>query len=259
MRIEQSTDPNCTIIWSTWKDNKFLDKEYQEYLAGLEKEDQYFYGIYTLGEWTPINVVGRIYKKYVDTLEGNLYKYEYKPELPIILCCDFNVDPMKWALMQNINGSDYLFDEVVQYDTITENMAKEIDRRYPGKRFIIYGDYTGNYRSTRSRKTEYDLIKEYLRNSDVRIKPNPPIMDRINAMHWRICNKEGVRRFFIDPKCEHARKDFREVILKPGTHEEEQTVINNKKELSHIQAEVGYYMEFNYSLRGQPRAVLTRR
>ena len=253
MRLEQSKDPDCTIFWSSYHDNEFCDEQYKKELLKLENEDEYYYNVYTLGLWTPLNVVGQIYKKYVDKLEpdGNLAEFNYNENLPLILCCDFNVDPMKWAFIQNLYGNDYIIDELVQYDTYTEKMAEEVQKRYGDRRYIIYGDYTGTYRSTRSAHTEYQLIQQYLGNSEIRVKPNPPIMDRINATHWRICNKEGKRRLFINPKCTHARNDFRRTIYKPGTHEEEQTIINGKKELSHIQAEVGYYCEYEHSLKGR--------
>jgi len=254
MRIEKSKYPNTTIIWTNYKDNKFLDEEYKQQLEQLEREDEYYYNVYTKGLWTPLNVVGQIYKKYVDKPEpeGNLAEFDYNKSLPLILCCDFNVDPMKWAFIQNLYGNDYVIDELVKYDTYTEKMAEEVYIRYGDRRYIIYGDFTGTYRSTRSAHTEYQLIQQHLRNCEIRVKPNPPIMDRINATHWRICNKEGKRRLLINPKCTHTRNDFRRTIFKPGTHEEEQTEINGKKELSHLQAAIGYYCEYEYSLKGKP-------
>jgi len=254
MRLEQSKDPDCTILWSSYHDNKFCDEQYKAELIKLEREDEYYYNVYTLGLWTPLNVVGQIYKKYVDKLEpdGNLAEFEYKKELPLILCCDFNVDPMKWALIQNLYGNDYVIDEIVQEDTYTDKMAEEVLSKYGNRKYNVYGDYTGTYRSTRSNKNEYEIMKRYLPNMETFLKPPPPITDRIYATHWRICNKEGKRRLFVNPKCTHTRKDFRSTVYKKGTHEEEQTVINNKKELSHLQAAIGYYCEYNYSLRGKP-------
>ncbi len=249
MRIEESKDSDAEIVWTNYRDNKFLDKEYEKELQKLEREDEYYYSVYTLGLWTPLRIEGRIYKKYVDKFhpEGNLRRYDYNPQLPLYVCCDFNVAVMKWALIQCLHGEDYVFDEIIGYDTYTEQQAKQLKEQYGNREYIIQGDFTGSYRSTKSAHTEYQMIEEILSNVDIRIKSNPPIMDRINATNWRLCNKENKRRLFVDPRCEHTRKDFMRVCFKEGKHEEEQTA-----ELSHISSAIGYRMEYEYSLKGKP-------
>ena len=260
MRLEQSKDNDCSIIWSSYHDNKFCDEQYKAELQKLESEDEYYYKVYTLGEWTPLNVVGQIYKKFIDkpVPDGNIAEYEYNPQLPLIVCCDFNVNPMKWAFIQKLQGNDYVFDELVQYDTYTERMAKEVLSRYGNRSYLIYGDYTGSYRSTKSSKTDYDIIEQIL-NIDKRIKPNPSIMDRINAVNWRLCNKDGVRRLLITKNCIHTIKDFQRVVFKEGKREEEQITKDGMNELTHISSAIGYYCEYEYSLKGKPYAELFRR
>ena len=158
MRLEQSKDPDCTIFWSSYHDNEFCDEQYKKELLKLENEDEYYYNVYTLGLWTPLNVVGQIYKKYVDKLEpdGNLAEFNYNENLPLILCCDFNVDPMKWALIQNSNGTDIVFDEIVMADTDTETCAKELLNKYGKVYYKFFGDYSGTFRHTSSPSTDYE-------------------------------------------------------------------------------------------------------
>ena len=254
MRLEQSKDPDCDIFWSTYQDNKFCDEQYKQQLEKLINESEYYYGVYVQGKWMPLDISGQIYKKYIDKLspEGNLQKFDYIPQLPLNIFCDFNVDPMKWAFGQTMQGNDFIFEELVQYDTYTERMALSVKERFGQRQYIVYGDYTGSYRSTKSAHTDYEIIKQVLGNVILKIKPNPPLVDRQNATHWRICNLEGIRRLFIDPKCEHTRKDFRQTRFKEGTREEEQTIIDNKKELSHLTCAIGYYCDYEYSLKGKP-------
>lgn len=252
MRLEKSKDPNCTIIWSSYKDNKFNDAQYKEILDNYVNEDEYYYNVYTLGLWTPLNVTGRIYKKFTDDWypKGNITDLEYQAQLPLIICCDFNVNPMKWAMIQKVNGVDYVVDELVQADTHTEKMAKALLERYGRREYIIYGDSTGSARSVTSSRTNYEIIKDVLGFVDLRIKGcNPPVQDRYNAVNMRLCNIEGKRRLLINSKCNNAIRDFRLVVYKEGTGKEEQ---KPGSDLTHISSAIGYYCEYEYSLRGKP-------
>lgn len=42
---------NCTIIETTYKDNKFLDDEAKKVLEGFKQTDPYYYMVYCLGQW----------------------------------------------------------------------------------------------------------------------------------------------------------------------------------------------------------------
>lgn len=255
--FENPPDPeNIFTQNTTYLDNiKFLDQEYIDILEGLVNEDDNYYNIYTKGKWGSLDVRGKIYKKYDDKL--NIAEYEYNKELPIIVCCDFNVDPMKWALIQHVNGIDYIFDEIVKADTDTESTVKELYNRYGKANYKVYGDYSGTFRSTRSRSTDYDIIKQYLPGADIRIQPNPAVTDRINAMNWRLCNKEGKRRLLVDPKCLNVRADFKKAKFKEGTRDEDKNLEkydgkNPIQALIHISSAIGYYIVYEYSLKGKP-------
>lgn len=254
--FENPPDPeNIFTLNSTYLDNlSFLDAEYVEMLEGLVNEDENYYNIYTLGKWGSLDVRGRIYKKYDDEL--NIVDYRYNPDLPIKLACDFNVDPMKWALIQTVNGIDYIFDEVVKVDTDTESTVKEVIERYGRVRYIIYGDYSGTFRHTSSRSTDYDIILQYLPGAELRVQPNPSVIDRINAVNWRLCNKEQKRRLLVDRKCVNVRTDFKKAKFKEGSRDEDKTLEkydgkNPLQSLIHISSAIGYYIVYEYSLKGR--------
>ena len=240
---------------TTYLDNlNNLDDEYVKMLEGLINEDENYYNIYTLGRWGSLDVRGRIYKRYDDEL--NVCNYIYNPHLPIIVCCDFNVDPMKWALIQNVNGIDYVFDEIVKADTDTETHVKELLNKYGKTSYKIYGDYSGTFRHTSSRTTDYDIIKQYLPNADLQTKPNPSVVDRINAVNWRLCNKEGKRRLLVNKDCLNVRADFKKAKFKEGKRDEDKNLErydgkNPVEALIHISSAIGYYIEFEYSIRGK--------
>ena len=233
------------ILHTTYLDNKFIDTEYKKLLENLVNEDEYFYTVYALGEWSALKVSGRIYKKFSDK---NIIEYLYNPEAVINLCCDFNYNPMKWALIQQEGGDDIVFDEVVQYDTDTETMCKELLNKYPGAVYRVFGDYSGTSRSTRRRSTDYDIIRNTLniKQENIFVKPNPAVIVRFNLVNWRLCNNKDIRKLFVSKNCEHVIKDFRRVVYKKNEKIEDQTT---NPDLSHISSAIGYYINYKYTLK----------
>ena len=233
------------ILHTTYLDNKFIDTEYKKLLENLVNEDEYFYTVYALGEWSALKVSGRIYKKFSDK---NIIEYLYNPEAVINLCCDFNYNPMKWALIQQEGGDDIVFDEIVQYDTDTESMCNELLNKYPHAIFNVYGDYSGTSRSTRRRSTDFDIIRNTLgiKQDCIFIRPNPQVIIRFNLVNWRLCNNKDIRKLFVSKNCEHVIKDFRRVVYKKNEKIEDQTT---NPDLSHISSAIGYYINYKYTLK----------
>jgi phage terminase large subunit len=261
--FDNPTDPDNTyILRTTYKDNaQFLDSEYIDELEKLINEDENLYNIYTLGQWGTIDARGRIYKSFDAT--QNICEYKYNDDLPIILCCDFNVDPMKWALIQNVGGIDYIFDELVKADTDTESMVSDLLKTYGHTQYEIYGDYSGTFRHTSSRTTDYDIIKQYIPNAAINIQPNPPVIERINTMNWRLRNKTGKRSLMFDKKAVHSIADMKRVKFKEGTREEDKNLEkydgrNPINSLVHISSAIGYYLVYKYSIKGKPSVTISR-
>ncbi len=257
-----SKDGDTALMHTTYKDNKFIDEEYKKLLEGLINEDEYFYSVYALGEWSALKISGRVYKKFTDNniLKGD-EQYKFNKEIALNVCCDFNYDPMKWALIQVEKGDDIVFDEIVQEDTETESMAAELLKRYPGAYFKLYGDYSGTFRSTRRRSTDYDIIRECLniKTEDIFVKPNPVVITRWNIVNWRLCNKAGVRKLFVNETCEHTIKDFRRVkTLKTNGKDMKIEDQKSDPQLSHISSAIGYYINYNYTLKEFIRSKTTR-
>jgi phage terminase large subunit len=255
--FDNPTDPeNVFILKTTYKDNeKFLDSEYIKSLEGLINEDENLYNIYTLGEWGTVDNRGLIYKKYDDVL--NVCDYKYNPSYPIIVCCDFNVDPMKWALIQNVNGTDYVFDEIVLQDTTTEEMTIKLLGKYGNTQYLFYGDYSGTFRHTSSMSTDYDIIKQHIPGCSIKTQPNPAVIERFNTFNWRLCNKEGKRKLMFSEYAVHSRNDCKRVKFKEGSREEDKALEkydgrNPLQSLIHISSAIGYYLVSEYSLKGKP-------
>ena len=200
---------------------------------------------------------GRVY--YAFDREKNILSSDYtlRPNEYIDLCVDFNVDPMKWALMQNAGQNEIVFDEFAKNNTNTPQMATAVKEKYGmhGQRFYyyLYGDYSGNFRDTRSRTTDIEIIKDILGipESNIRIRPNPSVESRINAMNARFCNKKGERHLLISPNCINVIKDLDHVVFDDKGKIEKNTSDPVKKQLSHISDAIGYREEYEHSLKGK--------
>jgi hypothetical protein len=81
----------------------------------------------------------------------------------------------------------------------------------------IYGDASGNSRSTKAARTDYELIREALRrHSQFNIHllantSNPRIRDRVNSVNHMLKTASGSCRMLIDPKCKELIKDLQQV------------------------------------------------
>lgn len=189
---------------------------------------------------------GRVY--YSFDRNFNLTEQEYQKEAPIKLCLDFNVDPMVWEVVQTIQGIDYVVDEVCGHNTNTELMAKRIGDLFGYRNYFqIYGDYSGTFRSTKSLATDYQIIREILPNVEIKVQPNPPVIDRVNAVNSRLCNARGDRRLFINPRCKELIKDLEQVVWLENKREIDKSNINR----THASDALGYYIEYEYSLKGK--------
>jgi hypothetical protein len=102
----------------------------------------------------------------------------------------------------------------------TEEFIRRVSAFVEGPRPIlvkIYGDASGNQRTTKASRTDYELIKEVFRSrSDFAIsleqnRSNPAIKDRVNAVNNMLQSAAGTRRIVIHPRCKELIKDFRQV------------------------------------------------
>lgn len=190
---------------------------------------------------------GRVYYAF-DRILNNTNK-EYDKKLPLKLFVDFNVSPMIWTLGQSIRENDYIIDEICRKNVDTIYMSKVIGDLYGYDTYIqVYGDYTGNYRGTRSPSTDFDIIESILPNADLRLKPNPSVINRVNAVNSRLCNADGIRRLFVNvKKCPELTKDLEQVIWMENKREIDKRNIDR----THASDGVGYYIEYEHSLKGK--------
>jgi len=148
------------------------------------------------------------YQKHVTTEEL------YNTELPIIMACDFNIEPMSWVLLHAIAPMSVIFAELVDPErTRTEYHIQDFCRTYKdhkNKTVHIYGDASGKHGATSSLRSNYQIIKDTLRANGWNFqeyvpRKNPPVVNRLNASNKRLQDWEHGRESFviINKNCIH--------------------------------------------------------
>lgn len=148
---------------------------------------------------------------------------EYDRELPLLLSCDFNVDPMAWTVGHVKGDRGWTFDEIViPGGATTLGACDEFIRRYPHRKaeVVIDGDRSGRSRDTKSKQTDYKQIMERLGSYYLNVRmevpnANPPVASRVNAVNALLDNG----RLTIHPRCTTLIEDRARVSWKPGTRE----------------------------------------
>jgi len=168
------------------------------------------------------------------------------PALPIIVCCDFNVELCVWVLAQRRGSDVFVFDELAVKDTNTVEMGRMLVDRYgnhsPG--LIVYGDAAGSARSTAG-KSDYALMYE-LGLRDQRIKrANPQVKDRVNAVNSMLMNTGGRVRLIHGRGLRVLKRDFECVQWRSERGELDKSNI----ELTHATDALGYFIEYEFQLK----------
>lgn len=159
---------------------------------------------------------------------ANIEDIFYNPGLRIYLTCDFNVDPMCWALAHRVNGEYLFFDEIVRENTNIVDTAAEFARKYQAHEagIIITGDASGNHRgdlAAQANTTRYDVLVKTLSDYGVKNfhldvnRSNPPIESRIEVWNSLVLNQNGIRRVKVAPRCKQIIKIMENLHYLPGS------------------------------------------
>jgi phage terminase large subunit len=234
-RFLEQHGPDYRLIEATPKENVHLPPDFYDRLKDSYAE--LFYRQEVLGEYLDI-FGGNVYYAFSGE---NVEPGKYNPNLPLSWALDLNVDPMcsvicqieerkrtPWA--QGLIETDKtlrVLDEIVLPNSNTIEATEEfIQRAYTltgGRSQIavhIYGDASGNSRSSKSTRTDYELIRESFRRFPeftinlLQNTANPLVRDRVNTMNNALCSASKQRSIFIDPKCRELIKDLRQVRWK---------------------------------------------
>jgi len=134
----------------------------------------------------------------------------YHPDKCLYLSCDFNVNPMCWAIFQREAGEYHFIDEIAMRNTNVQKAAAEVAERYRqhGAGLVITGDASGqnrNYLQTRLSDTAYHQIANTLTAAGIPgaaielSRRNPRIQDRLDAFNRMVKDGDGNYRVKVNP------------------------------------------------------------
>jgi hypothetical protein len=95
---------------------------------------------------------------------------------------------------------------------------------------------------TRSKRSDYDIIKDYLSNETkinfaMQVPPaNPPVRKRHNMVNAFCCNDFGIRKLFVYIDAPTADEGLRLAKLKKGS----QYIEDDSDRFQHISTAIGY-------------------
>jgi hypothetical protein len=207
--VHYSHDPEKDSAWVTQEQLKYM-KEYGDWEKEWQLEEEINFqtvpGALAYPAFSSVNIGRTIYNK----------------SLPLCLDCDFNVEPMVWEVSQQVGDIICFIDEIKISPAQIKDMVTEFRNRYPAHpgELWIYGDATGNKRTSQTATSDYDLIRLYFRGyPSPRVfkisSVNPAVKDRINAVNLRLRAVDGQPGVLIDEsKCPELIRDFKEVAIK---------------------------------------------
>ena len=202
------------------KDN--IDNIDPEFIKILERMPQKERDRFLFGEFADVDD-GIVY--YSFNREQHVKETQPEPGT-LFVCLDFNVNPMTAVVMQYIDNTFYIHDEVYLKNSDTYKMCAELNKRgYQGN---VIPDSTGKNRKT-SGKSDFEILKD--NGFNVMSTRNPFVSDRTNNVN-RIFEEN---RVIINPKCKYLINDLNKVSWKDNKLDP-----GPDKMLTHISDALGY-------------------
>lgn len=238
------------VFYSKSEDNPYLPPGYIDSLReGMSKLEA---DVKLRGLWRDIAGKG-IYHSY-DAKKNYLKSETYKidPRAPVWISWDFNIGegkPMSAIAFQLIGKTIHFFDEVVVEGMRTQDSCDEwYDKPWfgPDYKYYITGDSNGRHKSTKSTRTDYEIIKAFFSNYkrggrgldfEMRaLRSNPRIRDRHNQINALCCNDFGKVNLYIYKEAPTADKALRLTKLKKGAN----IIEDDSDAWQHIGTAMGY-------------------
>lgn len=157
---------------------------------------------------------------------------------------DFNVDPMSVVIAVRSGDVLQVIDEMRIFSSNTQEAVDELKARYPRSRIWAFPDPACRQRKTSAGGTT-DLT--ILQNAGFTVKvPNShtPVRDRINAVNSRLCDSQGVRHLFLDPKSKYTIEGLERHTYKEGTVQPDKD-----SGYDHMMDALGYMVDYLFPVR----------
>jgi hypothetical protein len=238
----ENPGPNTRIIYGSTDDN--LHNLNADYISSLETAyDQRQLEAFRHGRF--VNMQGnRFYYSYSHETNSCLTKEDQGN--PILVSCDFNVDPMVATIWQwQMDGSIHAVNEIVLKENAdTNKLATALKARgYTPERTEIYPDPAGNARSTKGQPDIVILRNHGFFNIKVRSKAPPFRRRQLN-----VNNLFEKRKLFINIKaCPTMHRDLLLCTQDQVTLEKEKS----SPELTHSSDGLDYMADILFEFSGK--------
>ena len=157
----------------------------------------------------------------------------------LLIGMDFNTDPMSAVVAIRKVNTLTCIDEIVIYGSNTDEMAKEINDRYPYRQIVIFPDPAARQRKTSAGgRTDLSILK----NSGFHVKAKAKhdlLRDRINSVNARLKAADGERHLFITSNCKQVIKSLERQTYKEGT-----SIPNKDDGYDHMNDALGYLVSY---------------
>jgi len=234
--FEKEAKPDTALIRGRTMDNPFLPEGFIDSLK--ENYPPQLIAAYLEGQFTNLNT-GSVYSRFSRDIHVKDKLPDYRDE---ILRCgiDFNIDNTNAVVGVQDGNKLVIIDEIAKAHD-TDALAKELIRRYPKRRILIYPDSSGGNRSTNAQKTDIAILEGYgFTNQSP--KSNPPIKDRVSSVQALLCNGKGESRLEISSSCRTLIE-----CLELQSWDEKTDLPDKQNGHDHFPDALGYmvYREFN--------------
>lgn len=244
------------VVYSKTHDNPYLPKSYVNQL--MDQLDPLMVQRMIFGQW--ISIRGdKIYYAYDPDVNRLFKTYEIDKSRPIGITFDFNIGvgkPMSCCLFQYYEKENtatfHVFDECIIEGADTEQLLNEIADRglfdYNVK-YEVFGDASGKSRHSASKKSDYDIIQDFMDNYRInndRLKKikwikevplsNPPIRTRHNKINALCRNGKNKVNLHLYKKCKTLHDGLRLCKLLKGAKYQE----DDSKPYQHVTTALGY-------------------
>jgi hypothetical protein len=209
------------VILSSAKDNPAIPSDWIQNQKATQ--DAATFALYTEGKLIQLRE-GKVFKSYG---RANVLPFNKDVDLDKSLhwTFDFNISYQCSAIIQTTNTVQGIvgdvLDEFILPESGPEEVAREFMRRYQqfsrlnnpkAQSVILYGDPAGlNRSSAGNERSKFQIIYDILTSEGYevdmavrKIKGNTqiPLLHSVDATNMMLCNADGLRRLFFNPKCE---------------------------------------------------------
>lgn len=139
--------------------------------------------------------------------------------VPIRIGLDFNTSPICAIVSVRLHDTIHILDEIQIYQSNTDEMVSEIQRRYPDRKVIVYPDATGARTNTNSRGQSDHIILQNAGFKLVTGRTNPVVADTIVSVNSAF-KRDNIS---IHPDCKNTIDSIRKYSYKDNTRQPDKT------------------------------------